>query len=99
MQELLDIAWSDHYHIFDEMQEYIDKDDQELSEQIKIIKTEFLYSKTQVTTSMSQILDFVIKSSIEASKIKGDPELKKKRLAQFLSLRNGKKGKNYREKN
>ena len=81
------------------MQEYIDKDDQELSEQIKIIKTEFLYSKTQVTTSMSQILDFVIKSSIEASKIKGDPELKKKRLAQFLSLRNGKKGKNYREKN
>ena len=45
---------------------------------------------------MSQILDYVIKSSFEAAKIKDDPELQKKRLAQFLSLQNGKNGKNYK---
>jgi len=32
-------------------------------------------------------------------KIKDDPKLQKKRLAQLLSLKNGSKGKDYKEKN
>lgn len=48
---------------------------------------------------MSQILDYVVKSSYQAAKIKNDPELQKKRLAQYLSLKNGKNGKDYKSKN
>lgn len=39
------------------------------------------------------------RSCFEAIKIKDSPELQKKRLAQFLSLKNGKNGKNYKAKN
>jgi len=48
---------------------------------------------------MSKILDHVVKSSYEVMKIKDDPKLQKKRLAQLLSLKNGSKGKDYKEKN
>ena len=48
---------------------------------------------------MENILNHVTSSCVEVLKIKGDPELQKKRLAQFLSLKNGPKGKDYTAKN
>lgn len=48
---------------------------------------------------MENILDYVTKSGLEALKVKDDPQLQKKRLAQFLSLKNGARGKDYTAKN
>lgn len=100
MQELLQLSWSDHYQIFNELQNYLTKDGQnDLAGHIEEMRTEFLYSKDVVTHNMEDILDHVTRSCYEAMKIKGDPELQKKRLAQFLSLKNGKYGKDYKTKN
>ncbi len=70
-----------------------------MSEQVGQMRTEFLYSKSLVTNNMEEILDYVTKSCFEAMKIKDGPELQKKRLAQFLSLKNGQYGKDYKAKN
>jgi hypothetical protein len=51
-----------------------------------------------VTHTMEDILDYVTRSCYEAMKIKGDSALQKKRLAQFLSLKNG-EIKDYKTKN
>jgi hypothetical protein len=100
MHELLELAWADHYGIFEEMQQYLLKEgNHDLAEQVKMVRSEFLYSKNQVTTKMENILDYVTKSSLEALKIKDDPLLQKKRLAQYLSLKNGQNGKDYSAKN
>jgi hypothetical protein len=47
---------------------------------------------------MERLLSYVIESAKTAEKIK-DTTLRKKKLAQLLSLKNGKDGKNYEEKN
>ena len=40
MQELFDLAWTDHYRIFEEMQEYLMKEGkQDLAEQVKLVRT------------------------------------------------------------
>jgi hypothetical protein len=47
---------------------------------------------------MENVLSYVMDSAKEAEKIK-DERLRKKKLAQLLSLRNGYKGKDYMQKN
>ncbi len=70
-----------------------------MAEQIKSVRIEYLYNKNKVINSMEHILDYASRACYEALKIKDNPELQKKRLAQYLSLKNGKEGKDYTAKN
>ena len=62
------------------------------------MKIEYLYSKDKVCNEMERVLSYVIESAKKVQKIK-DPTLRKKKLAQLLSLKNGLNGKNYEAKN
>lgn len=62
------------------------------------MKTEFTYSKHRVSKAMENVLDYIVSSAQEVIKIK-DADLRKKKLAQLLSLKNGKYGKDYNQKN
>lgn len=99
MNELLDLTWNDQYRLFDQVEKYLsDVNNHQLAEEIRKMKTEYLYSKDKVTGAMENVLTYVLNSAQEAEKIK-DEQLRKKKLAQLLSLRNGFKGKDYVEKN
>ena len=81
------------------MQKYLMKEgDDDLAKQVEEMRTEFLYSKGVVTRTMEDILDYLTRSCYEAIKIKDDPALQRKRLSQFLSLKNGHL-KDYKAKN
>ena len=64
------------------MQKYLrNEGEKDLIEQVEVMRNEFLYSKNNVTNSMSKILDHVVKCSYEVIKLKGDRELQNKQLA------------------
>lgn len=99
MNELLDLTWHDQYRLFDQVEQYLsDPHSHCLREEVRQMRTEYEYSKGTVTKAMEQVLAYVVESVREAEKVE-DAALRKKKLAQLLSLRNGRRGKDYTSKN
>jgi hypothetical protein len=64
MNELLELTWKDQYKLFDQVEEYLgDPKSQCLREDVRKMRTEYLYSKGAVTRAMEQVLAYVVDSA------------------------------------
>lgn len=64
MNELLDLTWNDQYRLFEQVERYLDEPKNiKLRDDVRKMRTEYLYSKGSVTKAMEQVLAYVLESA------------------------------------